>query len=232
MALAHGQGAPFRALVFDWDGTLVDSTGLIAESILQAAADVGVPVPDRGLAAHVIGLGMMDALARVVPDLPRDRIADFVSRFQTHYRRGEGEIRFFPGARQLLQALRERGVLLAVATGKTHAGLARSLEIAGLQGQFAATRCADQTHPKPHPAMLLELQQALGLQPAHMLMIGDTSHDLQMAASAGVAAVAVAYGAHPRAELERLAPLAVFDAVPQLQEWVLARTAPAELSGG
>ena len=228
---AHGQGAVFRALVFDWDGTLVDSTGLIAESILQAADDVGIPVPDRGLASHVIGLGMLDALARVVPDLPRDKIADFVGRFQVHYRRGEGEIRLFAGARQLLETLRERGVLLAVATGKTHAGLARSLEIAGLQEHFAATRCADQSRPKPHPAMLHELQQALALEPAQMLMIGDTSHDLQMAASAGVAAVAVSYGAHSRGELERLAPLAVFDAVAPLQDWVLAHTRPSSLGG-
>jgi phosphoglycolate phosphatase len=226
MQRSQGQGARFRAVVFDWDGTLVDSTGLIAESILHAADDVGVPVPDRGLASHVIGLGMMDALARVVPDLPPAKIPDFVARFQAHYRLGEGEIRFFPGARQLLDMLRARGVLLAVATGKTHAGLARSLEIAGLQQHFSATRCADQTRPKPHPAMLHELQQDLALEPAQMLMIGDTSHDLQMAASAGVAAVAVAYGAHPRHELERLGPLAVFDAVEKLQDWILAHTHP------
>ena len=224
MAVAEGQGGLYRAVVFDWDGTLVDSTGLIAESILQAADDAGVPVPDRGLASHVIGLGMMDALARVVPDLPPARIPDFVSRFQFHYRRREGEIRFFPGARALLDMLRARGVLLAVATGKTHAGLARSLEIAGLEAHFTATRCADQTRPKPDPAMLHELQEILALDPAQMVMVGDTSHDLQMAVSAGVAGVGVAYGAHPRAELERLNPLAVFESVAPLQEWLLAHT--------
>jgi len=218
-------GGNFRAVIFDWDGTLVDSTALIAEAILQAADTVGVPVPDRGLASHVIGLGMMDALARVVPDLAREQVPDFVAHFQAHYRRGEDQIRFFAGTRELLEALRARGVLLAVATGKTHAGLSRSLQIAGLQELFAATRCADQSRPKPHPAMLHELRETLDLQPEHMLMIGDTSHDLQMAAAAGVAAVGVTYGAHPRHELERLAPLAVCDTVPQLQEWVLARVA-------
>jgi phosphoglycolate phosphatase len=214
-----------RAVVFDWDGTLVDSTALIAESILHAADAVGVPVPDRGLASHVIGLGMLDALARVVPALPSAQVPDFVARFQSHYRSGEEEIRFFAGARALLDALQARGVLLAVATGKTQAGLDRSLRIAGLEGYFAATRCADRTQPKPHPAMLLELQEALALAPADMLMVGDTSHDLRMAAAAGVAAVGVAYGAHPREELERLEPLAVFESVAQLQHWILAHTA-------
>ena len=223
MARPGASGGPFRAVVFDWDGTLVDSTALIAESILQAADDVGVPVPDRGLASHVIGLGMMDALARVVPDLPPDRVGDFVGRFQVHYRRGEDEIRFFAGARQLLETLGARGVLLAVATGKSHAGLTRSLQMAGLEGLFAATRCADQSQPKPHPAMLEELREILDLEAAHMLMIGDTSHDLQMAAAAGVDAIAVTYGAHPRAELERLQPLALFDSVAPLHDWLLER---------
>jgi phosphoglycolate phosphatase len=213
--------APFRAVVFDWDGTLVDSTALIAEAILHAADAIGVPVPDRGLASHVIGLGMMDALARVVPELPPAQVPEFVARFQAHYRGGEDEIRFFAGARELLDALRARGVLLAVATGKTHAGLERSLRIAGLEGHFAATRCADRSQPKPHPAMLHELQEALAVDPDRMLMIGDTSHDLRMAAAAGVVAVGVAYGAHPRDELERLEPLAVFESVAQLQSWLL-----------
>ncbi len=223
MATTDAAGGPFRAVVFDWDGTLVDSTALIAESILQAADDVGVPVPDRGLASHVIGLGMMVALARVVPDLPSTQVGEFVGRFHVHYRRGEDEIRFFAGARQLLETLQARGVLLAVATGKSHAGLTRSLKIAGLEGLFTATRCADQSQPKPHPAMLEELREVLDLEAAHMLMVGDTSHDLQMAAAAGVAAVGVAYGAHPRRELERCAPLAVFDAVESLRGWVLER---------
>jgi len=214
----------YDALVFDWDGTLVDSTTLIAEAILHAADTVGVPVRDRGLAAHVIGLGMADALARVVPDLPPPLVPEFVAHFQAHYRQGEGEIRFFEGIRPLLETLQARGVLLAVATGKSQSGLARSLQMAGLEQVFAATRCADQTQPKPHPAMLQELAAALEREPRRMLMIGDTSHDLQMAAAAGVDAVGVSYGAHPRSELERLQPLAVFDAVAQLRDWVLART--------
>ncbi len=217
------RAAPYQVVVFDWDGTLVDSTPLIADAILRAASDIGVPVPDRALAAHVIGLGLAEALARVVPDLPRERIGDFAARYHVHFRQGEAQIRFFDGAVGLLDTLRARGVQLAVATGKSRAGLGRALQAAGLEAHFSAVRCADQTHPKPHPAMLHELSDELAVAPAAMLMIGDTSHDLQMAAAAGVGAVGVSYGAHPRHELERLQPLAVVDTPSQLREWLLAR---------
>jgi len=220
---APAESPPVALVVFDWDGTLADSTTLIAESILQAAEDIGVAVPDREQAWHVIGLGMAESLARVVPGLPREQVAPFAARYQFHYLRREQEVRFFDGALALLEDLRARGVLLAVATGKSRAGLARALGAAGLAGHFAATRCADQTQPKPHPAMLLELSEELAVEPARMLMIGDTSHDLEMAAAAGVPAVGMAQGAHPRAALERLRPLAVFDAIAPLRDWLLER---------
>jgi len=213
----------YTVLVFDWDGTLVDSTSLIAEAILRAADDIGVPVPDRSQASHVIGLGLAAALARVVPGLPQERIPDFAARYRAHYREAEDHIRLFEGAVDMLDTLRARRVRMAIATGKTRAGLARSLRSTGLEGHFSSVRCADQTHPKPHPAMLQELALELAVDRADMLMIGDTSHDLQMAGSAGVAAVGVAYGAHPRSELERLQPLAVFDTLAALRHWLLAR---------
>ena len=213
----------FDVLVFDWDGTLVDSTTLIAAAILRAADDLGVPVPDRGLASHVIGLGLEQALAQVVPDLPRQRIAEFAARYRLHFLKGEDDIRLFDGVQDVLDTLRARGVRMAVATGKTSAGLARALDRTGLQAHFAALRCADQTYPKPHPAMLLELAEELGVPVARMLMIGDTSHDLQMAASAGAGGVGVAFGAHPRAELERYKPLAIFDQPVELHRWLLER---------
>ncbi len=222
---APAGAAPFEVVVFDWDGTLVDSTRLIAGAILQAAAEIGVA--DRALASHVIGLGLAQALALVVPDLPPARIPEFVASYHRHFRAAEDEIRLFDGIAELLRDLDARSVRLAIATGKTHAGLARSLQAAGLARHFAATRCADQTQAKPHPAMLLELAQELGVPPSAMLMIGDTTHDLQMAAAAGAPAVAVSYGAHPRAELERLQPLAICDSVAALRRWVLARLGPA-----
>jgi len=214
--------ASFELLVFDWDGTLVDSTRLIAQAILAAADDLGVPVPDRGLAAHVIGLGMAQALAQVVPGLPREQIGPFAARYHAHYRAREDAIELFAGVRDALDTLRARGVPMAVATGKTRAGLERSLARTGLGEHFVALRCADQTQPKPHPAMLLELAAQCGTPVQRMLMVGDTTHDLQMAATAGVAAIGVAYGAHPRAELERLQALAVFDTPAQLHHWLLA----------
>lgn len=213
----------YEVVVFDWDGTLADSTSLITEAIQRAAADIGVTVPDRARASHVIGLGLAQALAHAVPDLPPGRIEDFTARFRVHYLGGEDRIRLFEGAPALLAALRGAGARLAIATGKTHAGLVRALRAAGIEAHFEALRCADQTEPKPHPAMLHELREELDVAPGAMLMIGDTSHDLQMASAAGVDAVAVGYGAHPRAELERAGPLAVFDTLPALQEWLLAR---------
>ncbi|HXY05072.1 MAG TPA: HAD-IA family hydrolase [Burkholderiaceae bacterium] len=213
----------YKVLVFDWDGTLVDSTWAISQAILQAAADVGTPVPDRSQASHVIGLGLAQALARVVPQLPPERFGDFAASYRAHYSRSEGQIRLFAGAVELLDTLRHKGVRLAIATGKTYAGLQRSLKGAGLEKHFSSVRCADQTHPKPHPAMLQELAQEFHADLATMLMIGDTSHDLLMAASAGVAAVAVAYGAHPRSELEGLHPLAIFDSLGALRRWLLPR---------
>jgi len=170
-------------------------------------------------------MGMLPALRAVVPDLQPRRIDEFNARFQFHYRSGEQGIRLFDGALALLDELRTRPVRLGIATGKSIAGLRRSLEGAGLSGHFEAVRCADQTAPKPHPAMLLELAGDFGVTPGRMLMIGDTTHDLQMAAAAGVDAVGVSYGAHPRGELERLQPQAVHDTVSQLREWLLVRCA-------
>jgi len=213
--------ARFDVLVFDWDGTLVDSTALIANAILRAAADIGVAVPDPARASHVIGLGMAHALALVVPDLPRERRNDFNARFHVHYRNGEDDICLFEGMRALLESLQVRGERLAIATGKSSTGLMRSLHSAGLEGIFEATRCADQTHPKPHPAMLLELAQEMETEPARMLMIGDTTHDLQMAQAAGASAVGVSYGAHPHEELARAGPLAIFNDVAGLRSWLL-----------
>ena len=213
----------WEVIVFDWDGTLVDSTRLIADAILQAAADIEVPVRDPRLASHVIGLGLAEALALVVPELPRERIPAFAARYHAHFRQGEAQIRFFEGTVALLDALRARGLQLAVATGKARAGLDRAIAAGRLDGYFSSYRCADQTHAKPHPAMLLELSEELQTEPAKMLMIGDTSHDLQMAAAAGVAAVGVSHGAHPREELERLRPLAVVDSTAQLRDWLLPR---------
>lgn len=211
----------FDLVVFDWDGTLSDSTAAIVRAIQDAAADLGLPVPDDATASHVIGLGLHDALARAVPTLPRERIAEYSARYRVHYLAREAELALFPGARQLIAELRQAGALLAIATGKSQHGLQRALAAAGLAGEFAATRCADQTHPKPHPAMLLELTDELMVTPQRTLMVGDTTHDLQMAEAAKAAAVGLTQGAHPYEQLAACRPLALFDSLAQLHQWLM-----------
>ncbi len=211
----------FDLVVFDWDGTLSDSTAAIVSAIQDAAADLDLPVPDHATASHVIGLGLHDALARAVPTLPAERIAEYSARYRVHYLAREAELVLFPGARELVAELRQSGVMLAIATGKSQHGLQRALAATGLGAEFAATRCADQTHPKPHPAMLLELAEELMVAPQRTLMVGDTTHDLQMAEAAQAAAVGLTQGAHPYEQLAACRPLALFDSLAQLHQWLM-----------
>jgi phosphoglycolate phosphatase len=208
-------------VVFDWDGTVIDSTATIARSIIAAANDIGLPAPSFELASHVIGLGLRDALALAVPDLPPERANEFAARYRFHYLATEDTLELFSGSRAFIEALHASGARLAVATGKNSPGLARALEATGLRPYFCATRCADQTHPKPHPAMLLELSEELDVPVERMLMIGDTTHDLQMAQAAQVRAIGVTYGAHPREQLARYSPVALVDSVAQLHALIL-----------
>jgi phosphoglycolate phosphatase len=211
----------FDLIVFDWDGTLVDSTATIARCIQYAAADLGLRVPEFERASHVIGLGLHDALACAVPDLPPERVLEFSARYRVHYLSREHELQMFAGARELIEALRALDLRLGIATGKSRAGLARALEAVGLNGAFDATRCADQTHPKPHPAMLLELADELGVAIDRTLMIGDTTHDLQMARAARAHAAGVTYGAHPREQLAAYEPLALVGSIEELRRWLI-----------
>lgn len=211
----------FDLVVFDWDGTLSDSTAAIVRAIQDAAADLGLPVPDEATASHVIGLGLHDALARAVPTLPRERIGEYSARYRVHYLARESELVLFTGARELIAAIGALEVPLAIATGKSRLGLRRALESVGLVEAFAASRCADQTHPKPHPAMLLELADELMVEPTRILMVGDTTHDLQMAAAANAAAVGMTCGAHPPEQLAACRPLALFDSLPALHRWLM-----------
>lgn len=212
----------YRLLVFDWDGTLIDSAATIVGCIQDASRDMGLPVPDERTASHVIGLGLYDSLRLAVPALARERYGEFVAHYRKHFLAREDAMALFGGAGALLQRLRARGYLLAVATGKSRRGLDRALEASGLGALFAASRCADETDPKPQPTMLLELMEQLAVAAPHTLMIGDTSHDLEMASSAGVDAVAVTYGAHPAAALRALAPRGCVASVAELSAWLEA----------
>lgn len=210
----------FELLVFDWDGTLMDSAAAIIASIQASCSDLGLPVPERERAAHVIGLGLKDALAYAVPELAPDDYGKLALRYRHHYLARDPDIELFPGMREMLARLKQRGHLLAVATGKTRVGLDRVLEAKQLKQYFDSSRCADETHSKPHPAMLQELMQELSIEAEATLMIGDTAHDLQMALSAGVPALAVSYGAHPRENLTGFNALACIDTPQELAPWL------------
>lgn len=214
----------FDLIVFDWDGTIVDSAAKIANCIRSAAADLELAVPTVEQARHVIGLGLLDALAHAVPSLQSHRAEEFSARYRHHYLACEPEIVLFEGMQALLDELTAAEVPLAVATGKTRRGLARAFDSTGLGARFAASRCADESQSKPHPAMLLDLAKQLGVKPTRMLMIGDTTHDLQMASAAGAAAVGVTYGAHLRSHLAPLAPLALAASVAELSRWLKTNT--------
>lgn len=210
----------FDLLVFDWDGTLMDSTATIVQCIQAACCDLEITPPSHAQASHVIGLGLQDALMTAVPHLPPQRYPELLERYRHHYLAQDHALVLFEGAEPLLRALNEVGYLLAVATGKSRVGLDRALHASQLDALFAATRCADETFSKPHPAMLLELMDELTIEPERTLMIGDTTHDLQMAHNAGVAGVGLAQGAHPHEALQALQPLACLPGLTDFAEWV------------
>ena len=210
----------YKALIFDWDGTLFDSTADIVHALQQAFAAMQLPVPAADACRHVIGLSLPHAMRFLYPALPESNYPQLVDNYRRHYLQRDQQIILFDGVTEALQRYREQGYFLAVATGKSRAGLDRALQVSGLGPLFDVTRCADETFSKPHPAMLLQILDVLGLNAADALMIGDTSHDLQLARNAGTAAAAVTYGAHPRSELEAFAPLFIADTFKELDQWL------------
>lgn len=210
----------YELIVFDWDGTLMDSAAMIVDSVQAAARDLGLEPPSVERARHIIGLGLSDALRHALPDLPEDHYPELVERYRHHYLSRDHELVLFEGAAALIERLAGDGYRLGVATGKSRRGLDRALEHSGLGVYFHATRCADECHSKPHPQMIDELMAEFAVAPAQTLMIGDTTHDLLMAQNAGVGAVAVSYGAHPRDMLETAAPLYCATSVDDLAIWL------------
>lgn len=210
----------FDLIVFDWDGTLFDSTALITRAIQESARDVGVSVPSREQAAYVIGMGLKDALQYAVPELPESRYQELAARYRHHYLLGEEGLALFEGVETLLTELKDAGYLLAVATGKSRAGLDRALINSPLSDMFNTTRTADETRSKPHPQMLLEILKETGASAQRTLMVGDTTHDLQLALNAGAQAAAVAYGAHDPEPLIKMSPLICAHSVAELSDWL------------
>ena len=211
----------FDLIVFDWDGTLMDSTATIVKSIQSAAKDLGLPVPSRERASHVIGLSLSEAMKVALgPDVDPKYYPRMVERYRYHFLTKDHELVLFKGVREMLNELSQQGYFLAVATGKSRVGLNRALNAAGLLSLFDATRCADETFSKPHPAMLQELTRELGQDMRRTVMIGDTTHDLLMANNAGAAAIAVEYGAHPVDQLQACRPLYSAKTAVELHAWL------------
>lgn len=210
----------YELIVFDWDGTLLDSAAAIVHAIQAACRDLELPVPDDARARHVIGLGLIDAMRHAVPGLSPERYPLVAERYRFHYLAGDHQLTLFDGVREMLGRLQVAGHVLAIATGKSRHGLDRALDHSGLGPLFQATRCADECHSKPHPQMLEELMAELGAAATSTVMIGDTSHDLLMASNAGVDSLGVAYGAHLHDDLLKHAPLACLNTVPELDQWL------------
>ena len=210
----------FDLIAFDWDGTLFDSTAIIVRSIQEAVRDVGGAVPTDEAASYVIGMALTQALAHAAPDVPPEKYPELGNRYRYHYLQHQDDLSLFDGVLPRLDQLSASGHQLAVATGKNRRGLNEALATTLLKGRFDASRTADETAGKPHPLMLQELMQELGVAPERLLMVGDTTHDLQMAANAGCASVAVSYGAHQPDGFAVFQPLHIAHSVADLQRWM------------
>ena len=211
----------FDLIAFDWDGTLFDSTQIIVRCIQAAVKDVGGTVPTDEAASYVIGLGLMQALAHAAPDVPQDKYPLLGERYRYHYQLHAHDLSLFDGVLPMLSDLKARGYLLAVATGKSRLGLDEVLQTVQLKGVFNASRTADKTAGKPDPKMLHELMAELGTTAQRTLMIGDTTHDLQMALNADCPSLGVSYGAHEPSAFVGLKPLQVVHSVQEMHDWLL-----------
>ena len=207
-------------VIFDWDGTLADSTAVIKRALQRSADDLGYPIPTDAQASFIIGMGLRPALEHAIPTLREEDLTRLTDRFRHHFIVGENEIVLFDGVPEMLAALKARGHSLAVATGKSRKGLDRAFDTLGLREYFVASRCADEGFSKPHPGMLHALFDITGMTASGSVMIGDTTHDLQLAENAGTAAIGVTYGAHERALLEAHRPLTLVDSVSALKSFL------------
>ena len=210
----------FDLICFDWDGTLFDSTAIIVRSIQQAVLDVGGAKPTDEAASYVIGMALMPALAHAAPDVPKEKYPLLGERYRHHYLATQHDISLFDGVLPMLADLKGRHHWLTVATGKSRRGLDDVLASRQLHGIFDGSRTADETAGKPDPRMLHELMREFGADPERTLMIGDTTHDLQMARNAGVASVGVSYGAHEPHDFDALGPRYIAHSVAGLDRWL------------
>lgn len=209
----------FELVVFDWDGTLMDSEAHIVVSMQRALADLAMPDLSRESIRDIIGLGLREAMEKLLPAQTDADYQALTDRYRYHFL-ADDPCQPFPGAEAVLQGLNEAGYLLAVATGKGRPGLERVLQSTGFSQYFVETRCADETRSKPHPQMLQEIMDVLATAPHKTLMVGDTEYDLQMANAAQTAALGVDYGVHARERLLACNPLACLSSIQDLPAWL------------
>lgn len=215
-----------RLVIFDWDGTLMDSADKIINCLVAAAEDVGLPSPDRDAIRQIIGLSLEDASHALFPDVGQDQHHALIARYRLHFAiRDRTAMSLFPGVSRYLRQFHDQGYLLAVATGKARRGLNKALADTDTSHLFAATRCADEAPSKPHPQMLLDILDQTGVAASESVMVGDTAFDLQMANDADVCALAVSYGMHDVDRLHAHNPLACVNSFPEVYEWVLKQSA-------
>lgn len=220
---------PYQLLIFDWDGTLMDSAEKIVRCFTRAAADCGLPEPGAERGARVIGLGLLEAVTALFPEADEQRCREVAARYREYFLElDDTPMPLFPSVRESLHDLRARGYLLAVATGKSRRGLDRVFAETGLGRLFSVSRCADETRSKPHPQMLHEILETTGVVAGDALMIGDTTYDMAMAEAAGMDRLAVSYGAHPVADLLPHGPLACLNTFEEVPRWITAAAKPRE----
>lgn len=211
----------YQLLVFDWDGTLMDSEARIVSCLQQAIAEMGAESRAPAELSYVIGLGLREAILRLYPEADQPFISAFADAYREHFLvSDQTPSRLFEGTLATLDKLADQGYLLAVATGKARRGLDRVLGQLGLGERFHATRCADETFSKPHPQMLEEIMIDLDTPPERTLMIGDTEYDMQMALNAGARPLAVSYGVHPVDRLMQSGAIGCIDSIEVLPDWL------------
>lgn len=211
----------YNLIVFDWDGTLMDSTAAICKSIQVAAEELGLPIPNKKIASHVIGLGLYEAMEVVMPNADSHTHHQMAMNYKRLYTEFSKEITLFDGVIEMLEELSDQNYTLAVATGKSRRGLNFAMEQTKTTRFFQATKTVDESFSKPHPGMLLDLTDELGMPLNQTVMVGDTTHDLLMAKNAGISSIGVQYGAHPLDELKRFNPLYIADSVQNLHRWLI-----------
>ncbi|MEJ1462744.1 MAG: HAD-IA family hydrolase [Candidatus Sedimenticola sp. (ex Thyasira tokunagai)] len=214
----------FKLLVFDWDGTLMDSEARIIACVRGAARDLQLKMPTDNEVRNIIGLGLKEAVTTLFPGADDDLVARVVVRYRHYFLHADKTpSELFAGAREVLQKLQEQEYMMAVATGKGRQGLDKVLDETGLKPLFLATRCADETLSKPHPEMLLQIMDELGVDGGETLVIGDTEYDMQMAVNAGAHRLAVSYGVHTTERLMQHSPLGCLDDITELTDWLMER---------